>query len=240
MEKKRKEKIICIIGARGGSKGVPRKNIRKLYNKPLIGHTIESALSTKIFDHVVVSTEDKEIAKISKKFGAEIPFMRPKKLATDKSGMLDVLLHALKKFEMLNYQCDILVSRDCTVPFIRKKDIVMAVNLLKKQKSDAVFGVYKQHLNPYFNMVEKRSNGYLKISKKPGGSIKRRQDAPIVYQLNGLMIFNTKQFLKYKNAFMPKILPYEIPPATGLMIDTEAEFQFAEMILKNNMLQNLI
>ena len=89
-------KPICLIAARGGSKGVPYKNIRKLAGKPLIAHTIESALKSKIFSHVVVSTENSQIAKIAKNYGAEVPFMRPKKLAKDQTSMDDVIFHVIK------------------------------------------------------------------------------------------------------------------------------------------------
>jgi len=225
-------KSVCFIGARGGSKGVPRKNIKKLNDKPLIAYAIESALDSKLFDHVVVSTEDEEICKISKKYGAEVPFVRPKNLATSNSSMVDVLIHGIKKLYSLDYKFDIIVNRDCTVPFIQKKDITGVVNLFKIKKPNAVFGVYKQHLNPYFNMMETNSKGYLEISKKLKNRINRRQDAPIVYQLNGLFAFRPYKLLKYKNTFMPKILPYEIPPETGLMIDTPIEFKIAEMLIK--------
>jgi len=94
-------KIICLIAARGGSKGVPGKNIRKLGNKPLIAHTIESAIKSKLFDSVVVTTEDKKIAEISKKFGADVPFLRPKKLATDNANYNEVIMHAITKLKSL-------------------------------------------------------------------------------------------------------------------------------------------
>ena len=94
-------KSICFIGARGGSKGVPKKNIRLLNGKPLISYTIESALNSNIFDSVIVSTENEEIAKIAKKYGAEIPFMRPKELATDKAGMYEVILHGINNLKSL-------------------------------------------------------------------------------------------------------------------------------------------
>ena len=94
-------KPICFIGARGGSKGVPRKNIRLLAGKPLIAHTIESALNSKIFSHVIVSTEDKEIAKVAQKFGAKVPFMRPKRLATSTAGMVDVMIHGINELQKL-------------------------------------------------------------------------------------------------------------------------------------------
>jgi CMP-N-acetylneuraminic acid synthetase len=229
-------KPICFIGARGGSKGVPRKNIRLLAGKPLIAYSIESALNSKIFSHVVVSTEDKEIAKIAQKFGAEVPFMRPKKLATSSAGMVDVMIHGINKLQKLGYDFNIFVNRDCTVPFLRSKDMKGAINLLKKTNCDEVVGVYKQHLNPYFNMMEKGKNGFLELSKKNGKRPTGRQEAPVVYQLNGLFVFNVQKLLKFREALLPKILPYEIPVETGLMIDTEIEFKIAEMILKNKIL----
>ena len=159
-------KSICFIGARGGSKGVPGKNIKKIAGKPLIAYTIESAIDSKLFDHVIVSTEDHKIANIAKKFGADVPFLRPRKLAQDNSRMVDTIIHGITKLKSLGYSFDVLVNRDCTVPFIRKKDIAGSLKLLKNQNCNAVFGVYKQHLNPYFNMLEKDQNGFLKLSKK--------------------------------------------------------------------------
>ena len=127
-------KPICFIGARGGSKGIPKKNIKLIAGKPLIAHTIESALNSKIFSHVIVSTEDKEIAKIAQKFGAEVPFVRPKKFATDSAGFADVMNHGIKKLFSLGYNFEIIVNRDCTVPFIRNQDIKRTIQLLKKNK----------------------------------------------------------------------------------------------------------
>lgn len=227
-------KPICIIAARGGSKGVKNKNSRIIAGKPLIAHTIKKAIDSKIFQHVIVSSEDSKIISIAKKFGAEVPFVRPKKLAKDTSSMNDVLLHAIKELNSIGYKFDIIVNRDCTVPFIQNKDIVGSIKLLKQKKCDAVFGAYKQHHNPYFNMMESDKEGFLKFSKKLKTRILTRQSAPIVYQLNGLFTIDVKQFLKYNTLIMPKILPYEIPPETGWMIDTEFEFSVAEMILKNN------
>ena len=229
-------KSICFIGARGGSKGVKRKNIRLLNGKPLIAHTIESALDSNCFDHVIVSTEGKEIAQISKKYGAEIPFIRPKKLATDSSGMSTVMIHGILKLRSLGYSFDLLMNRDCTVPFIGKKEILGSINLFKKSNCNGVYSVYQQHQNPYFNMMELDSNGYLKLSKTFKKKILRRQDAPIVYQLNGLFVIKPDSLLKYRSTIMPKIIPFEIPPEKGLMIDTELEFKLAEIMLKEKLL----
>jgi CMP-N,N'-diacetyllegionaminic acid synthase len=229
-------KIICFIGARGGSKGVPKKNIRLINGKPLIAHTIISALDSKLFDHVVVSTEDNTIAKIAKKYGAEVPFMRPKKLATDRAGFADVMIHGINKLKKLGYSFDILVNRDCTVPFIRNKDIKNSINLLKNKKCNAVYGVYRQHFNPYFNIIEKNSRGFVKLSKKLKNRPNSRQEAPVVFQLNGLFVYDVTKFLKYKTPIMPKSLSIEIPIECGLMIDTELEFNVAEMMMKKKLI----
>ena len=223
-------KPICFIGARGGSKGVPGKNTRSLSGKPLISYTIETALDSNIFSSVVVSTEDEKIAKIAKKYGADVPFIRPKKLATDNASMYDVIIHGIKKLNSLGYEFDILVNRDCTVPFIRNVDVKGSIELLRKEKCDMVCGVYKQHHNPYFNMMEINRKGFLRFSKNSSTRILNRQDSPTVYQLNGLFVLYVDKLLKYRRFYMPKILPYEIPPETGLMIDTEFEFQIAEII----------
>ena len=225
-------KPICFIAARGGSKGVPRKNIRPLLKKPLIAHTIEKSLDSEIFSHVVVSTEDPEIAKISKQYGAEVPFMRPKNLAQDKTGMAEVMIHGINKIQSMGYKFDFFVNRDCTVPFIRNSDIKSSIKLIKKTNCDAVYGVYVQHFNPYFNMMEMSKNGYLKFSKKMKHKPTRRQDAPKVLQLNGFFTYNVKRFLKFKIQYPPKGLPLEIPAETGIMIDTELEFRIVEMMMK--------
>ena len=225
-------KPICLICARGGSKGVPNKNIRIISKKPLIAHTITSAINSKLFSHVVVSTENKNIAQISKKYGAEVPFIRPKKLALDTTPVGDVFIHAIKKLYSLGYEFEIFVNRDCTVPFIKNTDIKKTIDLLKNKKCDAVYGVYRQHLNPYFNMMEKNKEGYLRLSKKLKKRPKNRQKAPIVFQLNGLFTFDAKKFLNQGDPIMANALPYEISPESGLMIDTEIEFKMAEVLFK--------
>jgi CMP-N-acetylneuraminic acid synthetase len=224
------KKPICLIPARGGSKGVPNKNVKLLGGKPLIAYTIKSALTSKLFQKTIVSTEDLKIAKIAKKYGAEVPFMRPKNLALDNSSMVNVVLNSIIKLQNLGYEFESIVFRDCTVPFIRNLDLRGVLKILDKTKCDSVCAVYQQHHNPYFNMMEKNSNGFLRFSKKPQKKIASRQKAPIVYQLNGLIAFNVEQFLKYKKLYMPKTLPYEISPEIGFMIDTPFEFQIADLI----------
>jgi len=223
---------ICFIGARGNSKGVPQKNIRLLGGKPLIAYAIESALDSNYFSRVIVSTDDDKIAKIARKFGAEVPFMRPKKLALDNTSMDDVIMHGIQKMNSKGIHFDVLVNRDCTVPFISISDIKGSSELLESTNCDMVCGVYKQHHNPYFNMMELDSKGFLKFSKKSKHEIKSRQSAPVVFQVNGLFVINVNRFLKFKKIYMPKILPFEISPERGFMIDTKFEFQIADLMAK--------
>ena len=191
-----KLKKICFIPARGGSQGVKNKNIRIIGGKPLIAHAIESALKSKMFEHVIVSTDSKKIANISKKFGAKVPFMRPKKLATSAVSNDSVLLHGIKKLLKLKYEFDIIVLRDCTVPFIDVDDIKKVVKKLETKNCDSVFSCIIAHPNPYFGMMEKNSLGYLKKSKNLKNEITRRQDSPEVYNVEGLFAFKTNNFLK--------------------------------------------
>ncbi len=223
-------KSICFIPARGGSKEIPRKNIRILGDKPLIAHAIETALESQLFENVIVSTDDSEIAKISKQYGAEIPFMRPKEISTDDSTFDDVLFHCVKELRSQGYKFDIVAARDCTVPFINQNDMKGAIDLLLKSNSDSVFTVCSVHPNPYFGMFESNSQGFLEPSKISPKPIKRRQDAPIVYELNGLYVHSVKQLLKTGKMFTDKILPYEITKEHGFMIDHEIEFKVAEIM----------
>ena len=227
-------KPICIIAARGGSKGVPGKNIRIVNSKPLIAHTIHKAIKSKFFSHVIVSTEDKKVASVSKKYGAEVPFIRPKKYATDTATAGDVLNHAIKKLYSLGYNFETVVNLDCTVPFLRIKDIKGTVKLLKKKKCDFVVGVYRQHLNPYYNIVELNSKGFVKLVKPVKKFLRTRQESPKVYQVNGLLTFNAKTILDKKIHYSnsPKTVIYEIPIESGVMIDTEFEFEIVKSMFK--------
>lgn len=193
-----KNKSICIIPARGGSKGIPKKNIRPLGGKPLIAHTIESAIDSNLFDHVVVTTDDQEIAKISKDFGAEIPFMRPSELSGDTTSTDEVLNFCIPKLRSIGFDFDIFALRDCTVPFIDQSDISGSISLLKQKNCDGVFAAIKAHPNPYFGMMEANENGFLIPSKLPAHNVTRRQDAPIVWIVDGLFVFYTEKFLTNK------------------------------------------
>tara|TARA_B100000029_G_scaffold514915_1_gene619602 strand:+ start:5785 stop:6474 length:690 start_codon:yes stop_codon:yes gene_type:complete len=224
-------KPICIIPARAGSKGVKGKNIRNLNGKPLISYAINSAKKSKLFSHVFVSTEDEKISNIAKKYGAEIPFLRPKKLANDNSDIVDTLFYTIKKLE-LNYNFDSVMLRDCTCPFIDDKDMKKIINSFKKNDCDSVYSGVLAHPNPYFGMGELNSKKYLFTPKKSKKIIYRRQDAPKVYNLDGLVIFNSKNFLRTKKLLTNKSLVVEITKEHGHMIDFEFDFTVAELLMK--------
>ena len=227
-------KPICFIAARAGSRGIPNKNIKIIGGKPLIAHTIEKAIKSKIFSHVIVSTDSKKIANISKKYGATVPFIRPKILATDNADGKDVILHGIKKLNVLGYHFDVLVSLDCTVPFTKIHDIKRSITLMKKNHSSVVCSVYEQHHNPYFNIAEINSKGYLELVRKKKNRPKNRQDAPIVYQMSGLYTINVKDFLKNGKKIFEQIHPLKIDIESGLMIDTKFEFKLAKLIFEKN------
>ena len=227
-------KPICFIAARGGSKGVPNKNIKIISGKPLIAHSIRKTVNSGLFEAVIVSTESPKIAKIAKKFGAHVPFLRPKKLASDSSTMDDVIIHAIPELQKSGYNFNILVNLDCTAPFVKIDDIKKSISLINKKKCNTAVGAYRTHLNPYFNMMEFQNNGYLKFSKKNNMRITTRQSAPIVFQLTGFQTIDVQDFLHYKKIYMPKTLPVELEQETGLMIDTKWEFNIAKCLFKNS------
>ncbi len=225
--------VVCVIPARGGSKGLPGKNIKMFCGKPLIAHTIAQARQSKYIDRVVVSTEDEEIAQISLEYGAEVPFMRPVELAGDGSRTVDVLLHAIKWLEEADkYNFDILVLLHTTTPLRAVKDIDSCIKMLVEAKADNVFSVTEAHRNPYFNMVERDRQGTVKLVKE--GTFSTRQSAPEVYDLNASIYVWWKDILKKdKKIFLTGSKIYVMPKERSLDIDDAFDFRIAEYLAKN-------
>ena len=222
--------IICLIPARYGSKGVKLKNIKHVKGKPLIVHAIEKAVDSNIFSKIIVSTDHKKIKNIAEKYGAEVPYLRPKKLAGDNSDMNDVILHSIKKLDKLNYSFDQIFLYDITTFFLESKDIIGMKKLYNNSNVDTVALAYKTHLNPYFNQMELNGKGFLRMSKKTGQEILSRNDAPTVFQLAGCFLVSKKSFLKYEKVNMPNAIPYVVSQKKGLMIDTNFEFEIASKL----------
>jgi len=227
-------KILCVIPARGGSKGLPGKNIKLLAGKPLIAYTIEHALQSPYIDRTIVSTDDQEIADIARQYGAEVPFVRPADLSSDQVATIDVLLHAVQWVEEHEkYDFDILVLLHATTPLRHVDDINACISMLVEAKADNVFSVTEAHRNPYFNMVEVGDDGIPKLVKK--GDCITRQSAPKVYDMNASIYVWWKDVLKNeKKIFLKKSRIYIMPKERSVDIDDDFDFKIAEILLKKD------
>ncbi|QCX32365.1 acylneuraminate cytidylyltransferase family protein [Caloramator sp. E03] len=224
--------VVAIIPARGGSKGIPRKNIKNLNGKPLIAYTIEEALKSKYVDRVIVSTEDLEIAEISKSFGAEVPFFRPKELAQDDTPGIEPIIHAINYLlNDENYNFDYVMCLQCTSPLRNSKQIDEAILEMYNKDADSAVSVCESEVNPYWMKVIK--NGKMVDYLNDNKFYARRQDLPIVYRLNGaIYIAKVGIILKNKNWYTDNTVPIIMDKISSVDIDDEIDFKFAEFILK--------
>jgi len=229
--------ILCVISARGGSQGLPGKNIRSLLGKPLIAWTIESALKTPEIDKVVVSTDSEEIAMEARKFGAETPFLRPDILSGSEVGKFDVWKHALSSCERhYNEEYEIFVDLDCTNPLRDTSDISNTIGQLRnsvKHGVDTVFTVCKARKNPYFNMVEKNTDGSMYMSKTLESTVIRRQDAPQVYEHVASIYAMLPAHIKTKNHLLSGHAEgYDIGFEKSIDVDSEFDFELVEYLMR--------
>ncbi|MCZ7401013.1 MAG: acylneuraminate cytidylyltransferase family protein [Candidatus Methanoperedens sp.] len=226
-------KVIAVIPARGGSKGVPRKNIKLLAGKPLIAYTIETALQSKSLDRVIVSTDDEEIAKIARQYGAEVPFMRPKELAGDTVPDLPVFKHALNNLEKSEgYRADLMVNLRPTAPLRTVDDIYNGVNKLINTNADSVRSVCKVEHHPYW-MLKVEGDRAFPLIEGEEEKYPRRQDLPPIYRLNGAVDVSRRDNIIEKNTLYGKDMRVIImDQARSIDIDTEIDFTIAEMIIK--------
>ena len=194
-----KKKILVIIPARGGSKRIPKKNIRLLAGEPLIAYTIETALKSRYLNRIVVSTEDEEIARISKKYGAEV-IKRPKILAADKAKTVDAISHVLKILERKKYIPDLIILLQPTSPLRTADDIDKAIDIFLQNKCESVVSVCEMEPSPYwfFGIKEK----YLKPILGRKNLLKRSQDLPKIYVINGAIYITTPNILKRYKSFV--------------------------------------
>jgi N-acylneuraminate cytidylyltransferase/CMP-N,N'-diacetyllegionaminic acid synthase len=228
--------ILGTICCRGGSKGVPGKNIKLLKEKPLIAYTIETALKTPLLNDTIVSTDSLEIANVAREFGANIPFTRPSNLASDTASKWPVFIHALESYEkMYGVTVDYLVDMDVTVPLKNVADITGAINIaLKDTAVDVVITGYEPERNPYFNMMEVKQDGFAEIVKKAEHPIVRRQDAPQVYSLTPAAYVVKKSALyNYEHWSKAKCKIYPIPRQRAIDIDTDIDFKIIEFLMNN-------
>lgn len=225
--------IVAIIPARGGSKGILNKNIRVFEGKPLLAHTIAAAKKSRYITRIVVSTESEAIADVAIKYGAEVPFLRPMKLAQDRSKATDAVHHLLVTMEKkTGYRPDYVVLLQPTSPFRESEDIDGALDLLFKQKASAVVSVCRTEQLLFI----KDKKGTLKlVSDKSFLKSGNRQELPDTYKLDGSMVYaiKTSVFLK-KKTFIPKgVIAFEIPRWRAVDIDEPQDFLVGELIFHN-------
>ncbi|MBU4189570.1 MAG: acylneuraminate cytidylyltransferase family protein [Candidatus Thermoplasmatota archaeon] len=227
-------KILGTICARGGSKGLPKKNIMPLAGKPLIAYTINIALKWEKMDKLIVSTDNEEIANVSKKYGVDAPFMRPAELATDTADKLPVIQHAVKFCEKkYNTGYDVVVDLDPTAPLRKISDLDKALNRFLNSDADVLYSVCRARKSPYFNMVELDENGYAHLSKPLKNKIIRRQDSPEVYDMNAsIYIYNRDFLLAADSIHSGKAIVYVMDDISAFDIDREIDFQFIEFLLE--------
>ena len=223
-------KPLIIIPARGGSKAVPRKNIKLLEGKPLIQYTIEAARSVFDDEIICVSTEDLEIKAIVEGFGLPVPFIRPASLATDSAGTHEVLLHAINFYETQGYNADTIILLQPTSPFRTSEHIKNALTIYNNN-CDMLASVKETHANPYFLLMEENKEGWLVKSKE--GSFSRRQDCPKVYELNGAIFIISIRALKLRQMrYFQKVTKYLMDDVSSHEIDSELDWIIAEAIAK--------
>ena len=232
-------KILITICARGGSKGIPRKNIKNLNNKPLIYYTIKAAKEfQKLYDaDICLSSDDNEIINVSSKLGLETKYKRPKKLALDSSGKIETINHALLFFEK-NYKktYDFILDLDVTSPLRNINDLNLSINeLINSPSALNIFSVNNCNRNPYFNMVEINKKGYYSLVKK--GSFLTRQSAPKVYDMNASFYFYRRKYfdMNLKSSISDKSLIY-VMPHICFDLDNPIDFYFMNYLISNNKL----
>ncbi len=226
--------IVAFIFARGGSKGLPGKNIRLLGGKPLIGWSIAHALSVQHIDRVIVSTDSENIASIARGYGAEVPFIRPAELAQDESPEWLAWRHALNYLqESTGALPSIMVSVPATAPLRLPEDIENCINLYKKGGADMVITITESHRNPYFNMVKANSDGTFGLVNIPDSTIARRQDAPKVFDMATVCyVANPNFIMNYDSHFEGRVKAVNIPPDRAIDIDNLLDFHIAEKLFE--------
>jgi len=226
-------KAPAFIFARGGSKGLPGKNIRLLAGKPLIAWSIEHAFAIKRITRVIVSTDSQEIASVAREYSAEVPFMRPAELARDDSPEWLAWRHALTYLlETDGIFPEAMVSVPATAPLRLPLDIENCLDEYEKGDADMVITVTDAHRSPYFNMVRTHADGTVGLVIPPQSDIARRQDAPAVYDMATVAYVARPEFVMTHNAtFEGRVRAVHVPTERAIDIDTLLDFQIAECLL---------
>lgn len=226
------------ICARGGSKGVPGKNVKLLAGHPLIAYSIATMQACDFVDAIIVSTDDPGIAETAAAYGAEVPFLRPAELATDASGKREVLQHALASFEEARGQrVDYVVDLDPTSPLRTVDEVRLCWQTAQLPATDVVFTATLARKNPYFNMVE-IVDGYAVLSKPLPSRIVRRQDAPAVYDMNASIYVYERDHLAHDGRVLNvRSRMVEMPAERSHDIDSPIDYEFIEFMVSRGLVE---
>jgi CMP-N,N'-diacetyllegionaminic acid synthase len=223
-------KTFALIPARGGSKGIPRKNVKMIAGKPLIVWTIEAALRSTVLSAVVVSTDDPEIAEVALHAGAQVPFMRPSELAQDQTPGLDPVLHAIDQLP----QYDSVLLLQPTSPLRNTDDIDGCLRMAMQQNAPSVVSVSEADTHPYWTYRMTENQSLLRfVDSAP---IARRQDLPAAVALNGAMYFANVNWLRRSGSLVGmETLAYVMTRERSIDLDTPFDWKFAELLLKESL-----
>jgi CMP-N-acetylneuraminic acid synthetase len=227
--------VVGFVFARAGSKGLPGKNILSIGGKPLIAWSIECALKVSRIERLIVSTDSPEIASIARDYGAEIPFMRPSRLATDESPEWDSWKHALNYLkESTGTLPNIMISIPPVAPLREPVDIENCLSEYDKGSSDVVITVTESRRNPYFNMVKSLPDKKYGLVSAPDSLIHRRQDVPIIYDVTTVCyVANSEFVISHNSIFEGRVGAVRVPSERSIDIDTPLDFQLAEYLMKS-------
>lgn len=224
--------IVAFIFARGGSKGVPRKNVRPIAGLPLIAHAIQAARGVAGISRVVVSTDDDEIAQAARDHGAEVPFRRPAELATDSASEWLAWRHAIHAVEAESGPIDLFVSVPAVCPLRTSADISACIARHDAGDADLVLTVVPAKANPYYTLIELDGSGAPHICKQPQTALSGRQQAPEVYQIVAGCYVAKPDFIRTQDGIWSgRLRTVEIAEEHGVDIDTEVDFALAELLL---------
>lgn len=227
-----KQKILALIPARGGSKGIKDKNIVFLAGKPLIAYSIEAAKYSKYIDDIIVTTDSEKIAEISKQYGASVPFMRPAELATDTSKTIDAVLHAIQTLKTMGKEYDVLILLQPTQPLRTNKNIDEAIEVYYKNKEDGLVSVSPVDDSPL--LIRSISNDGKLLNLLSQNSTCRRQDMPEYYKVNGCIYINKIEEINENTSFNDNKIPFIMTKEHSIDIDELSDLCMAEYYLKLN------
>lgn len=226
-------RVVCVICARSGSREVPDKNIRSLHGKPLLAHSVEVAVESGLFEHVVVTSDSESYLNIAREYGADIMVKRPAELAADTATKLGAIEHAVSYTEnSTGKEFDVIVDLDVTSPLRIQVDLLESLELFEASGVKSIITGCKSHRSPYTNLVERDPDGVVNIVKPAAESISRRQEAPVCFDMNAsIYIWDRKAFREDPKVFYEDTLLYEMPFERSWDIDYEIDFEIVELLM---------